>query len=131
GRVAGHVRDGRAIKAHPSVLPGNRRRHAAGPPAGHAALAALARARDVLGAEDPTGAVADAQRARLLIGTPRLREADGPGCEAQASSAMSMSGGPSPGRCSTGLSGPPARSTNRGYRSSKTTGPTPVGPFRR
>ena len=93
-------------------------------------LAALAGAGDVLGAEDPARAVADPERAGRLGRVVGARQPHRSRRGAHASSARSISGGPSPALCSTGRSLPPARSTNRGYCSRKTTGTSPVGPLR-
>src|SRR5581483_1898824 len=146
-RIPGHVGDRGSVEAHSPVLPWDGGGDAAGAPARHAPLAALARPRDVLGPEDPTGAVADPERTGRLGVSPRPRQThrsrQGAHASSAKSSARSTSGGPpppppptprsgprAPGLCSIPGSEPRARSTNRGYCSRKTTGTSPVGPLR-
>ena len=62
-RVARHVGDRRAVEAHALVLRRQHRAHAARPRLLDPPLAALARAGDVVGVDDPAAAVAGAERA--------------------------------------------------------------------
>src|SRR6476646_1729174 len=94
------MRNRGAVKRHPSIL----RRECRGDSSRLSPLeslfAALARARHVLGPEDPAGAVADAQRAGLfaegLGAGDRRHQKSGP------AAAASSKGGASPAGCSIG-----------------------------
>ena len=99
-QVPRHVGDRRAVEGDAAVAGRDRRGDAAAAAAVEPLGAALAGPRDVFGAEDPAGAVADAERAGLfaegLGAGDRGHQKSGP------AAAASSNGGASPAGCSIG-----------------------------